>query len=205
MIARFLFAALLLASVGQAQAVWVRLMGLGPNQAEFQVNRSVVRVMRPGSKSPEGLRLVSITANAANVEANGFAYRMTLGQTIEPMVVLRADRSGHFITDVIVNGRASKALVDTGATGVSFSQAEAVRLGLPFRQGKLIKTRTAAGESSSYLITLDTIQVGAIALRHVPATVSVLQDSPPITLLGMSFLRRVTMVTEGDTLRLTQE
>ncbi len=41
--------ALLLGGISlQANAVWVRLMGLGPNRAEVRINQNPLRVMYPG-------------------------------------------------------------------------------------------------------------------------------------------------------------
>jgi len=47
-------------------------------------------------------------------------------------------------------------------------------------------------------VNLDSVQAGSIRRRDVQATVSTLANSPDITLLGMSFLQRVSMVTEGN-------
>lgn len=187
-----------------ANAVWVRLMGLGPNRAEVQINQNPLRVMYPGESSPEGVRLLAVTRDHAQIEANGFTYRLTLGQRIEPMVVLEADGRGHYATELAVNGRRIAALVDTGATTVAFNRSEADRLGLDYRQGRLIKLRTASGEAEAYLITLDEVQMGPILLRGIEATVSVLPNSPQVTLLGMSFLRRLDIVTDGRQLKLMQ-
>jgi predicted aspartyl protease len=41
-------------------------------------------------------------------------------------------------------------------------------------------------------------------LRDVEAMISVLPDSPDVVLLGMSFLRRVEMVKDGNRLLLIQ-
>ncbi len=203
-VARLLFLAVMAAGSVDAHAVWARLIALAPQRAEFQVNETTIRVLRPGETSPEGIRLVAAKADYAEVETNGVLYRLTLGQRIQPKLELRADRGGHYAAEVVINGRPTRALVDTGATTVALSRGEAERLGLSFRQGKLIRTRTAGGERDAYLITLDTVQAGSILLRGVEATVSTLPDSPPVTLLGMSFLRRVEMRTEGNRLLLMQ-
>ena len=48
------------------------------------------------------------------------------------------------------------------------------------------------------------VRVGPIQLRNVEALVSVEANSPAVALLGMSFLRRLDMVTDGRRLRLMQ-
>lgn len=201
---RLLFLAVLASGSVDAHAVWARLVALAPHRAEFQVNEGPIRVLRPGQTSPEGIRLVTAKADHAEVEANGVLYRLTLGQRIQPMLELRADRGGHYVTEIAINGRPTRAVVDTGATTVALSRGEAERLGLAYRQGRVIRTRTAGGDRDAYLITLNSLQAGSILRRDVDAIVSTLPDSPPVTLLGMSFLRRVDMRSEGNRLLLMQ-
>ncbi|MBI5899654.1 MAG: TIGR02281 family clan AA aspartic protease [Rhodocyclales bacterium] len=201
---RLILGVVLLGVSLQAGAVWVRLMGLGPNRAELQINQTPVRVMYPGQTSPEGVRLLVVTRDYVEIEANGASHRLALGQRVEPQVILQADARGHYATEVAINGRRIVALVDTGASTVAFSRSEAERLGLDYRQGRRIKVGTASGQSEAHLITLNEVQVGPIVLRGVEATVSVEANAPAVTLLGMSFLRRLDMVTDGRRLKLMQ-
>jgi aspartyl protease family protein len=186
-----------------AGAVWVRLVAIGPGQAELQIN-DTTRTMRPGQESPEGVRLISISGAYADIRANGNAHRLRLGERVSPMLALQADGRGHYTTELAINGRRTVAILDTGASGVAMSRNEADRLGIVYRDARRIPTRTAAGESSAYLVSLESVQAGSIHLRDVEATISVLPDSPAIVLLGMSFLRRVEMVKDGDRLLLIQ-
>jgi aspartyl protease family protein len=186
-----------------AGAVWVRLVAIGPSHAELQINDST-RTMRPGQESPEGVRLLSISGGYAEIQANGNIHRLRLGERVSPMLALRADGRGHYTIELTINGRRTVAILDTGASGISLSRSEADRLGISYRDARRISTRTAAGESSAYLVNLESVQAGSIHLRDVEATISVLADSPAIVLLGMSFLRRVEMVKDGDRLMLIQ-
>lgn len=187
-----------------AEAVWVRLMGLGPNRAEVQINQTPVRVMYPGQTSPEGVRLLVVARDYAELEVNGAVHRLALGQRVDPQVILEADGQGHYATEATINGRRIVALVDTGASAVAFSRSEAERLGIDYRQGRKIRVNTAAGQSEAHVVTLDDVRVGPIQLRNVEAMVSVEANSPAVVLLGMSFLRRLDMVTDGRRLRLMQ-
>ena len=197
----FLF--LLLGYSVVAGAVWVRLVAIGPSYAELQIN-DTRRTMRPGQESPEGVTLLSISGSYAEIRANGNAHRLRLGERISPMLALRADGRGHFSTELTINGRRTMAILDTGASSIAMSRNEADRLGVVYRNARRIPTRTAAGESSAYLVNLESVQAGSIHLRDVEATISVLADSPAMVLLGMSFLRRVEMVKDGDRLMLIQ-
>lgn len=62
---------------------------------------------------------------------------------------------------------------------------------------------TANGTVPVYKIELNTVQVGDIVLNMVDAAV-IEGNSPAVTLLGMSFLQRVEMTRNGDSLMLTK-
>lgn len=203
MFARIMLLSLLLAYSAAASAVWVRLIAIGPTHAELQIN-DTPRTMRPGQESPEGVRLISISGGYAEIQANGNTQRLRLGERISPSVMLQADGRGHYITEVTINGRRTAAMVDTGASGIAMSRAEADRLGIAYRDARKIATSTAGGNSAAYVVNLDSVQAGSIQLRDVEATISVLADSPHIVLLGMSFLRRVEMLKDGNRLLLIQ-
>jgi len=187
-----------------AAAVWVRLVAIGPNYAQLEINGATVRTLRPGDDSPEGVRLVALTATYAEVSANGTSQRLTLGQRMAPLAILQADARGHYTAEAKINGRPTAIVVDTGATGVSLNRREAERLGLAWQGGRRITMRTAAGEVQAHLVTLDSVRLGSIELRNVEAVVSTLPDAPPITLLGMSFLGRLDMQQSGNRLQLMQ-
>ncbi len=185
-------------------AVWVRVVAIGPNYAQLEINQGTVRTLRPGDDSPEGVRLLSLTATHAEVQANGISQKLALGQKMAPMAVLQADARGHYVTEIGIDGRPTRAVVDTGATGIAFSRNEAERLGIAWQGGRPITVQTAAGPRPGYVVTLDSVQVGGIVLRQVDAIVSSVPDAPAITLLGMSFLGRLEMKQQGNQLLLMQ-
>ena len=187
-----------------AAAVWVRLVAIGPNYAQLEINQSTVRTLRPGDDTPEGVRLVALTASHAEVQANGITQKLALGQKMAPMALLQADARGHYLTEATINGRRTRAVVDTGATGVSLNRSEAERLGIAWQTGRQVTMQTAAGNRPGYVVTLDSVQVGSIVLRQVDAVISSQPDAPAITLLGMSFLGRVEMKQQGSQLLLMQ-
>ena len=187
-----------------AAAVWVRLVAIGPNYAQLEINQSTVRTLRPGDDTPEGVRLVALTASHAEVQANGITQKLALGQKMAPMALLQADARGHYLTEATINGRRTRAVVDTGATGVSLNRSEAERLGIAWQTGRQVTVQTAAGNRPGYVVTLDSVQVGSIVLRQVDAVISSQPDAPAITLLGMSFLGRVEMKQQGNQLLLMQ-
>jgi aspartyl protease family protein len=107
-------------------------------------------------------------------------------------VILDADRRGHFLTQVEVNGRALEAMVDTGATIVALNEATAVRLGImPPRSAFTEPVSTVNGFVKVAPVNLGEVRVRGIAIRSVPAIVvpgTLLETN----LLGMSFLGKLT-------------
>jgi aspartyl protease family protein len=113
-------------------------------------------------------------------------------------VTLTADTRGHFVVEGQVNGGAVRFLVDTGATTIALSSADAMRLGIDYRKGQRGLVGTANGTAAAYRVKLDTVQVGGIVANNVDA--AVLEGNLPIALLGMSFLNRMDMKREGQTM-----
>jgi len=99
---------------------------------------------------------------------------------------------GHFAFDAIVNGTHLPMLFDTGASAVALRAEDAVNLGISVaRLNYSAKVKTANGVADVAPITIDTITIGNITLRHIPGSVArpgMLQ----VNLLGQSFLARLS-------------
>lgn len=102
-------------------------------------------------------------------------------------VVLKRDLSGHYRAEAYINGVKTPAMVDTGATGVAISQALADKLGL--RSFNAVRTRTANGDTVSYMTRLDSVKLGGIVAHDVAALIT--PNLGEEILLGMSFLSRM--------------
>ena len=112
------------------------------------------------------------------------------------MVVLKQDRSGHYLAEGEINGRAVTFLVDTGATDVALSERLAKAMGIEF--GPQLTVMTAAGPIRAWRTRLDSVNVGGVILNNVRATIT---HSPmEEVLLGMSFLKHFTIRQQGDEL-----
>jgi len=122
------------------------------------------------------------------------------GATSGRDIVMTAGLGGHFVTSGTINGRAVQFMVDTGATTVAMSQAEALRLGLDLKNANPGTTLTANGPVTVQLITLTSVRVGGVQVANVAATV--LPAAMPYVLLGNSFLTRFQMRRENDVMRL---
>lgn len=159
----------------------------------------------------EGVRLLSVNGAEAVIEVDGLrevlrlgAAAVNLGGTPSPgggsRITISGDAAGHFQANGQINGRGVTFLVDTGATLIAMSQAEAERLGLSYQKGQRIGLRTANGDTVGWRIALDSVRLGDVEVFNVEAVV---QPAPmPFILLGNSFLTRFQMKRENDTLTL---
>ena len=116
-------------------------------------------------------------------------------------IVLQRNKFGHYVTNGMINGQPVTFMLDTGATGVAVPEAMANRLRLP--RGVAFPTQTANGMATSYAVTLDSVSVGSIQLRDIPAGIAPGLHSEE-ALLGMSFLKHIEFTQAGDTLILRQ-
>jgi aspartyl protease family protein len=200
---RLLAAFLLAITSAGASATTVMVMSIGAGRVDMLINGTVVRSLRPGDTSPEGVRLIEIGAQGALVEVGGRRWQMGLGSSTTSSVVLQADARGHFLVNASINGQSMRALVDTGASTVALNLSDAQRLGLNLAGAQRISMNTAGGVRQGLRARLASVQVGDIVLRDVEATVSV-DNELPIVLLGMSFLNQVDMQRSGSALTLTR-
>lgn len=108
---------------------------------------------------------------------------------IDPLaeVVLKRDLSGHYRAEAYINGVKIPVMVDTGATDVAISQALADKLGL--HSFHAARTRTANGDTVSYMTRLASVKLGGIVAHDVAASIS--PNLGDEILLGMSFLGRM--------------
>ncbi len=205
-------AALLFLSLwGVARAADVNLNGIVGNKALLVIDGGKARWFSVGETSPAGVKLVSVSGESAVIELSGKRESLTLGQSARlaggtrpanaQMVVLTADNRGHFITTGVINGISVRLLVDTGASLVSMSSAEAKRLGINYMVGQKTFSSTANGVVPTYLVKIDEVRVGDVTLNNIDGMVHV-GDNLPIVLLGMSFLNRMEMKRDGEKMML---
>ena len=101
-----------------------------------------------------------------------------------------------------INGGTVRMLLDTGATMIGISAADAIRLGIDYKRGQPGMVNTANGTAPVYRVILNTVKVGDIELNQVEALVQ--ETGLPFALLGMSFLNRTEMRREGEQMTLTK-
>ena len=109
--------------------------------------------------------------------------------------------NGHFYADGNVNGQPVRLVVDTGATTVALSMADAQRIGVPFSPGSFTVIGSgASGPVRGQDVTLDRVEVDGKEVRSVPAVVV---EGLEVSLLGQTYLGRISSVQmSGDTMTL---
>lgn len=168
------------------------------------------RTLAPGA-SHQGVKLLGLPNGDAEVLVDGRrlllrigAEQVSLGDAQRAgggsQIVLTADLGGHFMTHGSINGRAVRFMVDTGASLVSMSQADAERMGIDVRKGRRGMVQTANGAVPATQVSLAHVRIGEVDVYNVDALV--LPSAMPHVLLGNSYLTRFQMRRENDRLTL---
>ena len=112
-------------------------------------------------------------------------------------VELPRSPDGHYHMVLEVNGTPVRFVVDTGATDIVLSQADAARIGIDTEALAFVgAARTANGTVNTARVWLDEVRLGPIADTGVPAVVNGGEMSG--SLLGMAYLDRFAEVRIGD-------
>ncbi|WAC60741.1 retropepsin-like aspartic protease family protein [Brevundimonas sp. SL130] len=98
---------------------------------------------------------------------------------------------GHYWAQAKIDGRAVQVLVDTGASVVALTRADARRLGVdPAPEAFTGKVQTASGVVRAAPVELKTISVAGVRVDNVEALV--VEEGLAYSLLGMSYLGRLS-------------
>ncbi|OGN49850.1 MAG: hypothetical protein A2352_08860 [Caulobacterales bacterium RIFOXYB1_FULL_67_16] len=98
---------------------------------------------------------------------------------------------GHYWAQAKIDGRAVQVLVDTGASVVALTRADARRLGVdPAPEAFTGKVQTASGVVRAAPVRLKTISVAGVRVNDVEALV--VEEGLAYSLLGMSYLGRLS-------------
>ncbi len=201
-------ASILLALPAAAQQV--ALSGVAGGRALVTIDAAAPRFLSPG-QAHQGVKLLSVQGEAAVIEVNGQRQTLRVGEAPVSQgqsktdagakrVVLTADSQGHFMPPGQINGRQVQFMVDTGASTVALSAADAKRIGLNYESGTKVNVSTANGNIVGYRVQLDSVRVGDAQVFGVTAIV--VPQSMPFVLLGNSFLTRFQMQRTNDQLTL---
>lgn len=192
-----------------ALASSVAVVGLFKDKAIVSIDGGKPRTLSAG-QSVGGVKLISATSDSAQFDVDGQRRVLGMGQSSagaapaaqRASVSLTADVRGHFSAAGSINGYPLNFLVDTGATSISISAAEAKRMGIDYRAGQAGAVSTAAGVIPAWRVTFNTVKLGGITLNQVEGLV--VESGLSVPLLGMSFLNRMEMKRDGQTMTLIQ-
>lgn len=114
-------------------------------------------------------------------------------------ILLRRQADGHFYADTQINGTAVRMLVDTGASGIALTRADARKAGIGISIGMNdVVGQGAGGPVKGQYVMLDRIALGSESVENVPAVVL---DGGGQSLLGQSFLQQFASVEiKGETM-----
>lgn len=191
-------------------AAEVTLVGLIGSKAIVVIDAGAPRTLAPGQKTAEGVVLLGTEKDAASFEIDGRKRTLRMGQAYSAAarggrqtVTIKADARGHFVATGSINGGSVRFLIDTGATLVVLPAAEARRLGIDYLQGVRGRIQTANGVAAAWRVKLDTLRIGDIEVNNVEAVVNE-NDALGLVLLGMSFLNRMQMQRDDQSMTLTK-
>lgn len=111
---------------------------------------------------------------------------------------------GHYHLTATVNGVELRFMVDTGASQLVLTQRDAAKVGIdPASLAWLGQAQTANGMVATAPVRLDTVDLGPIHDRNVPAVVN--RGALGTSLMGMAYLTRFARVEfNGDRMILTR-
>jgi aspartyl protease family protein len=209
---RWLFSLFLISATTPALAVDITVQALFKDKAMVSID-GTSRLLKKDKPSPEGVKLISADSEKAVLEVDGVQSTYKLGQTVlgnynerdAKQVTLFANEHGMFTTLGSINGVNVRFLVDTGASSVAISAAQARRIGIKYYyEGTPIAVGTASGVAQAYMVTFDRVQVGGIVLNNVRGAV-VEGAGPGMALLGTTFLKRLKVENDGKIMTMQQK
>ena len=200
-----LLAPALLLVCGSALAQSVVLTGILGSKALLLVDGKAPRGVAPG-ETYSGVKVLSVAGESVVVDVAGQRVTLKMGDSPTQVgarapaggsrIVLTADSRGHFVTAGRINNQAMQFMVDTGASVIAMSAAEADRMGIDYRKGQPVGMNTANGAVQGYRIRLATVRIGDVQLTELEAVVT--PASMTYVLLGNNFLTQFQMSRIND-------
>ncbi len=197
---------MLLATAAAAQGV--ALSGVMGQRALLVIDGQTQMMSR--GETARGVKLIEVQGDQVRIERDGQQLSLRVGAAPVSLgaaaraggstITMTVGSGGHFVTGGSINGRPVRFMVDTGATTVAMSAADAERIGLDYKRGERGLAATAGGTVPIWQVNLSSVRIGDVEVNNVDA--SVVQAPMPFVLLGNSFLSRFQMRREADVMRL---
>jgi aspartyl protease family protein len=194
---------LLFASPSSAQTN-IQVRGLFKGSAVLEIDGKQ-QLLKVGKTSPEGVTLIAADPRKAIVEFNGEQQTLGLSKQISSSyqvadkreISVPVNRASQYMTTAQINGRRVPVLIDTGANMIAMSSVVARQIGIDYPTGKPTgRVTTASGTMPAYPVRLDSVDVGGIRANSIDAVI-IEGEYPVVTLLGMTYLKHVTLREEN--------
>ncbi len=191
-------------------ATSVKVIGLFTDKALLQID-SQQKLLAKG-ETFGGVTLISASGRGAVISIDGETRKLELNQGIQgnfkkpdnSISKIYPDFQGMYYIAGRINGHPVRFLVDTGATYVTMSGAQATSIGIDYRKGMKSFAHTAAATVPVWQIKLDSVTIGGIKVPNVDA--SVIEGSQPhVALLGNSFLKFTRLQRIGNVMEIEQK
>ncbi len=104
-------------------------------------------------------------------------------------IVINIAQDGHFYVDVKINSTPVKFMIDTGASAITLSKEDALRVGIDLQNLTFNQSyQTANGISYGAATKLSVLEIGNVRFININASVN--NAAMGVSLLGMNFLRQ---------------
>ena len=145
-----------------------------------------IGLMMPSGKADQKIDAVSVKPAAPPTQSYSADH------------VIEKAPNGHFYVEAMVNGQLIRFVVDTGATTVALTKADAQRAGIAFSTDLFsVIGRGASGDVRGEDVAIHRIAIGQKEAFDVSGVV--LDDGLDTSLLGQSFLSQLGSLTiSGD-------
>lgn len=183
----------------------IRIMALFQDKAIVTIDghRQKLELGKP----IDGITLVEANSKQAVIKINGETQTLKLGSGTTEFKnenkgeVISKNAVGMFFTQTSINGNTPvNAVIDTGAVAVAISKKMADEMHLDYSSGQQFSIDTANGKVNTHYINLASVKVGKIELKNVQALVS--DGEIPVVLLGMTFLNRLQVFNNSNSMTL---
>lgn len=209
----FVVAGLVLVETAALAAVPLEIVGLFKDTIVIR-EWGGEHILRAGETTASGVSLIRANSREAVVSYQGQQHTLTLSdrpagaggyaRATAQSVAIPADALGQYRIRGAINNRYVDFLIDTGASVVAMSSSAAEALGIEYTRGQHGAVQTAQGNAESYFLKLETVTVAGITAHNVQAAI-ITGGYPQDILLGMSFLKQVSMQESGGVMTLVKK
>ena len=158
-------------------------------------------IMPSGSPAPSNAADSWANNRVVAMEAESASSELSDQSTSYREIRLRRAGDGHFYADVMVNGARINFMIDTGATIIALTRADAQRASITLSPDEVdVIGQGAGGELYGEYVDLDRVELGH---KQAQGMIGVVVEGGEQSLLGQTFLSKFDSVEiHGDEMTL---